>query len=86
MSLHLHFLDYFVYVADCLMMLYWRGKRYTIDMLYLCAVTPFTCGWYRLPFIALVLVKEDLEFLLCLLVGALTLTIHDVFVKYPHLC
>ena len=78
----MHYLDDYVDVVDRLMMLFWRVRRYTINVLYRCGVSPFPCGCYRFPLLAVGLVKEDLECCPCLLAGGLTLPLPDVFVEY----
>ena len=71
--------------GDCLVMLLWRGRRYTIDVLYRRGVSPFTCGCYHFNFLAVGLVKEDLEFCPCLLVSGMMAPLPDVFVEYCYL-
>ena len=85
-ALRLHSLEYRVDVVDRLVMLFWRGGRYTIYVFYCGSVSPFPYGCYLFHFLAVGLVKEDIGFCLCLLVGGLVLPLPDVFVEYIHLC
>ena len=82
----MYYLDYCVDVVDRLLMLFWRGKRYTVDVLYRHGVSPFSCGCYRFNLIVVGSVKEDIEFPPYLLVGGLTLSLPDVFIECLRLC
>ena len=62
------------------------GGRYTVDVLHCHGVSPFPCGCYQFLLLAVGLVKEDLEFWSCILVGALKLPHPGVFVEYRRLC
>ena len=44
LALRLHSLNYAFNVFDCLLMLFWREKPYTINVLYRHGVSPFYCG------------------------------------------
>ena len=79
-ALQLHSLDYCVDVVNRLVTIFWKGRRYTVDVFYLCDVSPFTCSCYRFPLLVVVVVKEDIELSPCLLFGVLTFPIPDVFI------
>ena len=86
MSLHLHSLDYCDDVVNRHVVLFYRGGgQYTVDFLFRCGVSPFPCSCYPFPLLALGLVKEDLEFFPCILVGGLTPSLPDVFVEFRRL-
>ena len=85
-ALHLHPLDYNINVANRLVMLFWRGRRYTIIIVYHHGVSPFSLIFYRFPLLVMGLVKENLEVCPCLLVGGLKPPLSDVFAEHFHMC
>ena len=79
------FLGKCVDVVNRLVMIFWRGRRYTIYVLYRCGVSPLSCGRYRFNFLAEGSVKGDIEFSPCLLVGGLKFPLPDVVIEDCHM-
>ena len=67
------------------MMIFWRGWRYTVDVMYRRGISPFSCGFYRSPLIKMGLVEERLVVGLCLEVGGLAYPLYYILVKNDHL-
>ena len=85
-ALRLNSLYYSVNVVDRLVMLFWRGMRYTINVLYCRSLSPFSHGVYRFTLIVMGFVKEDIEVYPCLLVDGLTSPLYDVLVEHLRMC
>ena len=63
------------------MMLFWRGWRYTTDVLYCHCLTPSVCGGYLSPLFTVGLVKKRLERGPCIEVGGLSSPLYNILVK-----
>ena len=85
-ALHLHSLDYIANVVNRLVILFWRVRRYTKNILYHCGVSPFSFGCYSFPILVMGSVKETPEVRPCLMVSGLTSPLSDFLIKHCRLC
>ena len=67
-------------------MLFWRGGRYTINVLYRCGVSYFSCGGYRSPLISMGSVGKFLVVCQCIMIGGLEYPLSYVLVEHGRLC
>ena len=67
-------------------MIFYRGRWYTINLLYRCSVSPFSCWCCLSPLITMGLVEERLLVRPCLLVGGLASPFSYVLVENGCLC
>ena len=85
-ALCLHPLQNRLYVFFRLMVLFWRGRWCTVDVLHCWGVPPFSWSCYRYFMLSVSSVKEQLVILPRLEVVRLSSPIADVVVEHPCLC
>ena len=68
------------------MVLLWRGRWCTVDVLHPHVVPPFFCGFYHYFMVLVCLVKEQLVFFPRLEFRGFSSPLSDVVVEHPLLC
>ena len=84
--MYLYPLKYCLDILYHLMVLFWRWRWCTVDVLHCRGVPPFYCGFYHYFLLLVRSLKKQLVLFPILEVIRLLYLISDVFVEHPHLC